>query len=66
MESLQFPHNFFIESLQSHAKAYAHRKESNHEKILLTLLVVIVTLGLLGAASYTGYRYGVAQGIRLL
>jgi hypothetical protein len=33
-------------------------------KVLLTLLVVIVVLGLFAATGYTGYRYGYAQGIQ--
>ena len=32
------------------------------KKFLLTLLVVIVVAGALGAAGWSGYRYGLAQG----
>ena len=33
------------------------------KKVLLSLLVVILALGLLGAAGYAGYRYGFTQGM---
>jgi hypothetical protein len=33
------------------------------KKVLLTLLAVVFVLGLLGAAGFTGYRYGYNQGI---
>jgi hypothetical protein len=32
--------------------------------MLLTLLGIIVVLGLFGAAGYTGYRFGYAQGVQ--
>ena len=34
------------------------------KKILLTLLVVILALGLFAAVGYTGYRLGYAQGVQ--
>ena len=33
------------------------------KKFLLSLLVIILALGLLGAAGYAGYRYGFTQGL---
>jgi len=33
------------------------------KKVLLSLLVIILALGLLGAAGYAGYRYGFTQGM---
>jgi hypothetical protein len=33
------------------------------KKFLLSLLVIIVALGLLGAAGFAGYRYGFIQGM---
>ena len=33
------------------------------KKVLLSLLVIVIALGLLGAAGYAGYRYGFTQGI---
>ena len=33
------------------------------KKVLLTLLAVVLTLGALGAAGMTGYRFGYAQGL---
>lgn len=33
------------------------------KKVLLSLLVIVIVLGLLGAASYAGYRYGLTQGM---
>ena len=33
------------------------------KKVLLSLLVVILALGLLGAAGYAGYRVGFTQGM---
>ena len=34
------------------------------KKVLLTLLVVVVVLGVVAAAGFTGYRFGYAQGIQ--
>jgi hypothetical protein len=34
------------------------------KRILLALLGIIVVLGLFGAAGYTGYRFGYAQGLQ--
>ena len=34
------------------------------KKVLLTLFVVALALGLLGAAGYAGYRYGISQGVQ--
>jgi hypothetical protein len=34
------------------------------KRILLALLGIIVVLGFLGAAGYTGYRFGYAQGVQ--
>jgi len=34
------------------------------KKVLLTLLVVVVALGLFAAVGYTGYRFGFAQGMQ--
>ncbi len=34
------------------------------KKVLLSLLVVIVALGLFTAAGYAGYRFGYAQGVQ--
>ena len=34
------------------------------KKVLLTLLVTILVLGLFAAAGYTGYRFGYAQGVQ--
>lgn len=34
------------------------------KKVLLTLLVVVVALGLFAAVGYTGYRFGYAQGVQ--
>lgn len=34
------------------------------KRILLTLLVIIVVLGLFAVAGYTGYRFGYAQGVQ--
>ena len=34
------------------------------KKVLLTLLAVVVVLGVIGAAGFTGYRFGYAQGIQ--
>ena len=33
------------------------------KKVLLSLLVIILALGLLGAAGYAGYRFGFMQGM---
>jgi hypothetical protein len=33
------------------------------KKVLLSLLVIVIALGLLGAAGYAGYRYGFTQGM---
>ena len=33
------------------------------KKFLLSLLVIILALGLLGAAAFAGYRYGFVQGM---
>ncbi len=33
------------------------------KKVLLSLLIIILALGLLGAAGYAGYRYGFTQGM---
>src|SRR5512145_1282623 len=33
------------------------------KKFLLSLLVIVLSLGLLGAAAYAGYRYGYTQGV---
>jgi hypothetical protein len=33
------------------------------KKFLLSLVVIILTLGLLGAVGYAGYRYGFTQGM---
>ena len=33
------------------------------KKVLLSLLVIVLALGLLGAAGYAGYRYGFRQGM---
>lgn len=33
------------------------------KKVLLSLLVIVVALGLLGTAGYAGYRYGFTQGM---
>jgi hypothetical protein len=33
------------------------------KKVLLSLLVIVIALGLLGAAGYAGYRYGFIQGM---
>jgi hypothetical protein len=34
------------------------------KKILLSLLIGIVVIGLFAAAGYTGYRFGYAQGVQ--
>jgi len=34
------------------------------KRILLTLLVVIIGLGLFAASGYAGYRFGYAQGVQ--
>lgn len=33
------------------------------KKFLISLLVIVLALGLLGATAYAGYRYGFAQGV---
>jgi len=33
------------------------------KKFLLSLLIIVLTLGLLGAVGYAGYRYGFMQGV---
>jgi hypothetical protein len=33
------------------------------KKVLLSLLVIVIALGLLGAVGYAGYRYGFRQGM---
>ena len=33
------------------------------KKVLLSLLVIVIALGLLGATGYAGYRYGFRQGM---
>lgn len=34
------------------------------KKVLLTLLVIVLVLGVIGAAGFTGYRFGYAQGVQ--
>jgi len=64
-KSLQFPHIFYIVSLQSHAKVDTiEERNRTMKKILLTLFTVIVVLGLFAAAGFTGYRFGYAQGVQ--
>ncbi len=33
------------------------------KKVLISLLVIVIAIGLLGAAGYAGYRYGFTQGM---
>jgi hypothetical protein len=33
-------------------------------KILLTLLAIVLVLGVIGAAGFTGYRFGYARGVQ--
>src|SRR5512134_1238321 len=34
------------------------------KKVLLTLLVIVLAGGVIGAAGFTGYRFGYAQGVQ--
>jgi hypothetical protein len=65
IESLQFPHNFYILSLYGYATFDAiEERKWIMKKVLLTLVAVVLGLGLFAAVGYTGYRFGYAQGVQ--
>jgi hypothetical protein len=65
IETLQFPHIFYILSLYGYATFdVIEERKKTMKKVFLTLLAVVLVLGLFSAVGYTGYRFGYAQGVQ--
>jgi len=50
-------------SLSSSDKVLGIGKDNIMKRFLLSLLVLVLAIGLLGAAAFAGYRYGFVQGM---